>query len=582
MNHTENGKSRILIVDDESLVRNLLSDLLCRNYLCSTVESAEEALSLLEREKFNFVISDINLGGTSGIDLIPLVFKSAPDTVVMMVSGNRTIDSAIESMRVGAFDYIKKPFDLEHIEVAVRRALDHQALLVSKRRHENNLEELVRQRTEQLDYLAYHDILTDLPNRVLFEDRISQALIQAGKDRHLGVLLLSLDRFKEAQDTLGYAAGKEIIREVARRLKKSVNKSATVARFDSNEFAILLTKIKDTQDIINTANNLNKALKKPIAGKETEFHITFSIGISFFPNDGEDAQTLLKNAGAALSRAKDHGSDNYQFYTADMNAKAVKRLTLENNLRRALERDEFEIYYQPKVNINTKKIVGMEALVRWRHPELGFISPSEFIPLAEDTGLIVPLSEWILRHACAQNKLWFDEGFPLNVAVNLSARQFQQQDLAQTILKIIEETGLEPGTLDLEITESSIMKNAEAAIKTLEELKKTGIRISIDDFGTGYSSLGYLKRLPIDILKIDRSFVQDVTSNPDDAALVMAIVTLAHNLRLKVVAEGVETEDQFKFLQLLKCDECQGYLFSEPVTAEKFRKLLDEEIRLAK
>jgi EAL domain-containing protein (putative c-di-GMP-specific phosphodiesterase class I) len=365
-------------------------------------------------------------------------------------------------------------------------------------------------------------------------------------------------------------------------LKKSVNKSATVARFDSNEFAILLTKIKDTQDIINTANNLNKALKKPIAGKETDFHITFSIGISFFPNDGEDAQTLLKNAGAALSRAKDHGSDNYQFYTADMNAKAVKRLTLENNLRRALERDEFEIYYQPKVNINTKKIVGMEALVRWRHPELGFISPSEFIPLAEDTGLIVPLSEWILRQACAQNKLWFDEGFPLNVAVNLSARQFQQQDLAQTILKIIEETGLEPGNLDLEITESSIMKNAEAAIKTLEELKKTGIRISIDDFGTGYSSLGYLKRLPIDILKIDRSFVQDVTSNPDDAARVMAIVTLAHNLRLKVVAEGVETEDQFKFLQLLKCDECQGYLFSEPVTAEKFRKLLDEEIRLAK
>lgn len=576
MNESENRKPSILIVDDEALVRNMLCELLSEKYLCTTAESAAEALSLLKKEKFDLVISDINLGDTNGIELLPRIIEAAPEAVVMMISGNQTIDSPIEAMRVGAFDYIKKPFDLEHIELAVSRALNHHALLAAKRRYENNLEELVRQRTEQLNYLSYHDLVTELPNQSLFDDRFSQALILAGEQSHVGLFLISLDRFKEIQDIIGYPSGKQILQKVAGRLKETVNKRATVARFDGDEFAILLTNIKDIQDVIDITNEINEALKQPIVIGDNEIYLTASIGISIFPNDGEDAQTLLTNANVALSRAEEQGGNNHQFYTSDMNARAVNRLSLENNLRRAIEREEFEVFYQQKMDVSTKNVVGMEALVRWRHPELGFIPPSEFIPLAEDTGLIVPLGEWILQNACDKNKSWHDEGFDLQVSVNLSARQFEQQNLAETIMRITDKTGLNPTCLNLEVTESSVMKNAESSVKTLKKLKESGIGISIDDFGTGYSSLSYLKRLPIDVLKIDRSFVKDVTTNPDDASLVMAIVTLAHNLRLKVVAEGVETEEQLKFLHLLRCDEYQGYLFGKPVSAAEFRKLLDK------
>lgn len=394
-------------------------------------------------------------------------------------------------MRVGAFDYIKKPFNLEHVEVAVRRALNHHSLL----------------------------------------------------------------------------------QEVAKRLKKCSRKGATIARFEGDEFALLLTQI-GIENVVEITNNIFESLKLPFVVEEHEIFITASIGISLSPDDGKDTHTLLKNAGTALSRSKEQGGNSCQFYTADMHSKALKRLALENNLRRALERSEFEVYYQPKIDTNTRQIVGMEALVRWRHPELGLVLPMEFIPLAEDTGLIVPIGEWVLRTACAQSNLWQNEGFDLHVAVNLSARHFQQQNLAETIIGIIKETGLNPCRLNLEITESSIIKNTESAVKTLGELKKVGIKISIDDFGTGYSSLGYLKRLPIDVLKIDKSFIRDVTTSPDDMALVMAIIMLAHNLRLKIVAEGVETEEQLDLLHRLGCDEWQGYLYSKPVSVENFKKLL--------
>lgn len=573
MINPNNTKARILIVDDESSIRDLLWEILGENYVCITAESAEDALSLLHTEKFNLVISDINLGGISGIELIPKVFITAPDAVVMMISGNQTIDSAIEAMRVGAFDYLKKPFDLEHVRVAVQRALSHYSLLEEKRRYENQLEELIKERTARLNYLAYHDVLTDLPNRILFEDRLSQALVPTPENQRTALLLMSLDRFKEARDTLGYSFRDELLQEVAKRLKKCSREGATVAKFEGDEFALLLTRI-DLENVIEITGNIFEAFKLPFVVEEHEIFITADIGISLSPDDGRDTQTLLKNAGVALSRAKEQGGNNYQFYTSDMHSKALKRLALENNLRRALERNEFNVYYQPKIKTDTGRIVGIEALVRWQHPELGLISPSEFIPLAEDTGLIVPIGEWVLRTACAQNNLWHNEGFALHVAVNLSARQFQQQNLAETIIEVVKETGLHPSCLNLEITESSIMKNAESAAETLGELKKAGIKISIDDFGTGYSSLGYLKRLPIDILKIDRSFIRDVTTNPDDMALVMAIIMLAHNLRLKVVAEGVETEEQLDLLHRLGCDEWQGYLCSEPVTAEIFKNLL--------
>jgi diguanylate cyclase (GGDEF)-like protein len=577
--------AHILIVEDELDIRNMVREMLCESYTCTAVGSAEEALLLLQTEKFGLVISDINMGGMSGLEMIPQVRALAQDTVVMMISGEQNIESAIEAMRGGAFDYIMKPFDFQHVEVAVQRALEHQALLEAKHHYENHLEELVRQRTAELNHLAYHDALTDLPNRILFEDRLIQALILAERNHQtLGVLFLSLDRFKKVHDTLGHAIGDRLLQMVAERLRCSAHKGETVARFEGDEFALLLTQIGGTEgeDVIEVIFQINEALELPFIIDDQELFITVSIGISLYPDDGADAPTLLKNADAALYRAREHGGDNYQFYTADLNAKAMKRLTLENSLRRALERSEFEVYYQPVLDINTKKIVGMEALLRWHHPELGVVQPAEFIPLAEDTGMILPIGEWVLRTACTQSKLWQEAGFaPLSVAVNLSARQFEQQNLVEVVARILQETGLNPRDLELELMESSIMQNAEVAVRTLGELKAMGVKIAIDDFGTGYSSLGYLKRLPIDTLKIDRSFVRDVTTDPDDAALVMAIITLAHNLRLKVIAEGVETEDQRRFLHLLRCDEWQGYLFSEPLPVEAFEELLLQEQNLA-
>ncbi|MDQ6786410.1 MAG: EAL domain-containing protein [Acidobacteriota bacterium] len=575
MTDADNEKARILIIDDESLIRNILSDILGENYHCTAVGSAEEALEILRREKFQLVLSDINMGGMSGIEMIPHVHNSAPETVVMMLSAEQTVDTAIEAMRVGAFDYIRKPFDVEHVEAAVSRALEHYSLLKSKSLYENHLEELVAKRTEELNYLAYHDSLTGLPNRNLFEIRLTQAISAGRKSgQMLGILFLSLDRFKKVQDTLGYSAGYDLLKEVAERLKQSVGTGVTIARLDGDEFAVLLPQIEGAPAVEEITGKIVVAMKLPFVIASHEMFSTLSIGISLFPADGADVQTLLKNTSVALSRVREQDGDGYQFFTADMNDKAMRRLSMESSLRRALERDEFEVYYQPKLNVSSEQIVGMEALLRWRHPESGIVAPGEFIPLAEETGLIMPLGEWILRTACTQGKSWQDEGFDLHLSVNLSARQFQQKNLLETINCIIRETGFDSHCLELEVTESSIMKNTEVAIKILKELKETGIRISIDDFGTGYSSLGYLKRLPIDVLKIDKSFVQDIAADPDDTALVMTIITLAHNLRLKVVAEGVETQEQLKFLQLLMCDEWQGYLYSKPVPADAFKQLL--------
>lgn len=577
MTTADNQKARILIIDDESLIRNILSDILSENYDCTSVGSAEEALEILEREKFQLVLSDINMGGMSGIEMIPQVHNYSPETVVMMLSAEQTIDSAIEAMRVGAFDYIRKPFDVEHVEAFVTRALEHYALLQSKTQHDNHLEELISKRTEQLNYLAYHDSLTGLPNRDLFEIRMKQAISTGRRNGQiLGVLFLSLDSFKKLQDTLGYSAGYDLLRQVSARLKQCVGESAIVARFDGDEFAVLLRHAENKQAVVEIIEKIIEAMKLPFLIESHEIFTTLSIGVSIFPADGADVQTLLKNTSVALSHVREQEGDGYLFFTADMNEKALRRLSMESSLRRAIERDEFEVYYQPKLQIGSEQIVGMEALLRWQNPETGMVAPGEFIPLAEETGLIMPIGEWILRTACAQGKSWQDEGFDLHLSVNLSARQFQQKNLLETINKIIVETGFDSHCLELEVTESSIMKNAEVAVSILKELKETGIKISIDDFGTGYSSLGYLKKLPIDVLKIDKSFVQDIVADPDDMALVMTIITLAHNLRLKVVAEGVETDEQLKFLQLLMCDEWQGYLYSKPVSANAFRKLLNE------
>jgi diguanylate cyclase (GGDEF)-like protein len=567
---------KVLIVDDESAIRDLIIQILEPDFDCHTAGSAEEALNILENESFDLVMSDINMGGMSGIELIPKVLELWPDTVIMVLSGNSTIDSAIGAIRGGAFDYIKKPFNIEHVRVAVDRALEHRTLIREKRLYENNLEELVKKRTDELNYLSYYDVLTTLPNRSLFEDRLSQSILLKLEGQQVALLFVALDNFKKIRDTLGHDAGDLILQEAAHRLVSEIAEGSTVARFERDEFAILLPQVANAEEVVEIASWVDNALRRPYRVKENEIFITASIGISLHPEDGKDSRALLKHAASALLSVQESGGDSYSFYADGMNAKALRQLTFESDLRNALDRGEFEMYYQPKLDIRAGKIVGMEALIRWHHPEHGAVSPAEFIPLAEATGFILPIGEWILYTACSQGRAWQKEGHLLSLSVNLSACQFSQPDLAEKIISIVKALDFDCRLLDLEVTESTIMKNPEKGVETLKKLQALGIKISLDDFGTGYSSLSYLKRLPIDILKIDKSFIDDVTENTDDAALVEAIIALAHNLKLKVIAEGVEREDQLQRLYELDCDEWQGFLFSKPLPAKDFRDLLDK------
>lgn len=600
MSESIENRARVLIADDEPQIREILLELLSGDYECHEVSSAEEALALLHTEVFQLVLSDIQMSGMSGLEMVPKVLELMPETVVVMISGEQTAESAIQALRVGAFDYITKPFDLQHVEAAVRRALEHHALLKAKRRYENHLEELVEERTaelaranavlkeqiakleraeERINYLAHYDALTELPNQTLFLAYLSRELSLAEHRRQkLSFIFIALDRFKKFNDTLGHEMGDCLLRSFAERLFESVRGRARVARFGGDEFALLLTDVRDAEEVTLTTKRVQEMLKTPFHLDGHELYVTVSIGISLYPEDGQDIQFLLKNAGAALHRARQQGGNNYQFYTPDMNEKALQRLSLESKLQRALERDEFRVYYQSQVKTDTGRIVGMEALVRWQHPELGLISPSEFIPLAEDTGLIVPIGEWVLRTACEQASKWRRRGVAaFNICVNLSPRQFEQPDLLEVIAGMLRETGLEADCLELELTESLLMKKPESAISTLLGLRKIGVKTAIDDFGLGYSSLNYLKHLPIDVLKIDKSFVREMTTDPKDAAIVMTIISLAHSLEMEVIAEGVETEEQLRFLRLLRCDKVQGYLLNRPSPADEFEHLLFEE-----
>jgi diguanylate cyclase (GGDEF)-like protein/PAS domain S-box-containing protein len=439
-----------------------------------------------------------------------------------------------------------------------------------------------KQTQEKLNHLAYHDALTDLPNQVLFKDRLKQAIALSRRNDQLqAVLLLNLDRFKTINDSLGYTAGDQLLKSVAERLTSCVRESDTVARFGGDEFAILLTQIPRAQDATNVARAIKQTLDQAFLFEDQEIFVSSSVGISLYPNDGRDTAGLLKNAGAALDRAKMQGGNNFQFYTAGGTTRALKQLVLESNLRPGLERSEFIVQYQPQVDIRGFHLVGMEALVRWQHPSLGLLYPNEFIPLAEDNGLIILLGDWVMRTACAQNKLWQDAGLtPLTLSVNFSARQFQQPTFIADVARILKDTNLDPRWLELELTESSIMKDPEEAIEKLHELKLMGIKVAIDDFGTGYSSLNYLKRFPIDTLKIDKTFVSDVCKDPHDTAIVRAIINLGHALDLTVIAEGVETKEQLQYLTALECDVVQGFLFSKALSVAAFEELLVEQRRV--
>jgi diguanylate cyclase (GGDEF)-like protein/PAS domain S-box-containing protein len=441
----------------------------------------------------------------------------------------------------------------------------------------NDVTDLIRYQ-EQLEYQANYDSLTRLPNRNLLRDRLQHALIVAQRHhKGVAVVFIDLDGFKNVNDSLGHSVGDRLLSVVAERLARCTRTSDTVARHGGDEFVIVMTDTVDEQSLIAWMERVRASISEPVWLDGTELYVGCSMGASLFPQDGEDAETLMKKADLAMYRAKDMGRNTFQFYQPEMNASAGARLNLERRLRRALRDNEFLLHYQPQVDIVTGQIVGMEALVRWRDPEVGLIPPSSFIPLAEECGLIGPLSEWVLREACRQNRAWQDEGLPpARVSVNLSARQFQQHDIAKLVTQVLAETGLEPQYLELELTESTIMRNAEEAVTMLNALHALGIGLAIDDFGTGYSSLSYLHRFPLDTLKIDRSFISGASGGESGMEIARTIMPLAKNLRLDVVAEGVETEEQVRELKKLECKYAQGFFFSKPLSRHEAEALLTE------
>jgi diguanylate cyclase (GGDEF)-like protein len=436
--------------------------------------------------------------------------------------------------------------------------------------------------------MAYYDGLTGLPNRALFEECLKQRLLMNERQKaKTAVMFIDVDDFKRVNDTLGHSYGDKLLKKIAERLNSNTRKSDSITRHRENdmysrrggdEFTVMLSVIKEFEDAAVVAGRIIHAMSDPFMLDGREILVTVSIGIAIYPDDGEDVDTILKNADAAMYDAKERGKNNYQYYRHSMNANTLERLNIEGDIKKALERGEFILHYQPQVDTFTRKVVGVEALIRWKHPEKGMVSPLDFIPVAEQTGLIIPISDWVVETACRQNRIWQEEGVAdIPVSVNLTSHQFQQKNFIKNLIDLLEKTGLPPQSLHLEITESTLMKNTEMSFVNLYELSHLGLSMIIDDFGTGYSSLSYLKRFPIHAIKIDRSFVKDINTSADDAAIASAIISMAHTMNIKVVAEGVETEEQLTFLQERGCDEIQGYLFSRPLPADEITTYLVKE-----
>jgi diguanylate cyclase (GGDEF)-like protein len=537
----------------------------------TVVPDIPEAKRRAMREPFDLVL--VGLHGPDGQGLDPLRGLAAqiagiPILLLSDLDGEALAHTAVQ--RGAAQDYLVKeqlaPGLLEH---AVLYALERGRMLAA-----------IRALRQKENPPSCFDRLTHLPNRQTFYDRLADAITRARQqNRMVAVLLLNLEGFKLVHNTLGPSVGDPLMQSIAGRLLGSVPGTVPgqdlVARLSGDEFAILLSDTPAMKDVAMAAERILEAFNRPFVLNGLEFFISTTIGVSLYPFDGMDADSMVHNADIALRRSKEQGSNSYQFYLPAVNDQFLTRLELQNSLRIALARDEFLVYYMPQIDVATGRIVSMEALARWRHPTLGLVQPNDFIPLAEESGLILPIGERVLRSACAQAREWQVAGLPpIRVSVNVSARQFQHQNPAALVSKVLSDTGLAPAHLELEITESTLMKDADGALATLRALKETGVHLAIDDFGTGYSSLSYLRFFPIDSLKVDRSFVREVTTRPDDAAIVSAIIAMAHSLKLKVIAEGVEHEAHLEWLHAAKCDEVQGYHISKPVPADAAARLL--------
>ena len=585
----------LLLVDDEEDIGAALTRLLRPyGYKILRAKSGQEGLALLTQNEVGVVVSDQRMPVMTGVEFLTQVRELYPDTVRIVLSGYADLDSVTEAINRGAiYKFLTKPWDNETLCANIMEAFRHYELTREKEQlmqeiqsandllAQVNLEwaDAVLQRDDQIKHISYYNPLTDLPNRRLFLERLDQELAHAQRDdRLVAVMFTNLDRFQQINSSFGHHAGDLLLQAVAGRLREHVRAGDTVAHLGGDEFGFILTEIKSAQCAADVAQELIDAVaREPVAVDGKEIFVTVCIGISLYPFDGIEADALMKNAGVALHHAKAVGGNRFRYYAAQMNATAWQHLAMQTELHHALEREEFVLHYQPKVDVASGKIIGMEALLRWQSPVRGLVAPGEFIALLEETGLILPVGAWALDTACQQAQAWQQAGLSAaRMAVNLSVLQFRQPDFAGTVRNILEKSGLarNAGALELELTESMLVKDMEGTVALLEELHEMGVRLSIDDFGTGYSCLSYLKHLPIDHLKIDQSFVCNLAEDDKDAAIVNAIITLAHGLGLNVIAEGVETVEQLICLKTMQCDEAQGYLFCRPVPAAEMTLLL--------
>ena len=560
-------QARVLIVDDDRGMRFAIRKVLENDgYRVDEVQNGEQALMYCERFMPDLVLMDAIMPEMDGFKACSEMqaLPGGKDLPVLILTALNDEISIGRAFAAGATDYISKPVNFAVLRKRISRLLQA-----------SHAEKHIRK-------LAYNDTLTGLPNRTLFTEKLSQVIAQSTPDRMVAVLFLDLDRFKLINDTFGHDAGDLLVKVVAERLQGCVRQGDVVSRFGGDEFTIILDRVKSFAVVKTIVSKIHQTLSRPFVFLGKEMHVSSSIGISMYPNDGDNIGTLLKNADIAMYRAKGKGNC-YEFYEQNMEQDVARRLGIESDLRGAIERNEMLVYYQPQQDLVTNELIGMEALVRWQHPKQGMMNPLEFISLAEETGQILELGEWVMKTACVQLKTWLDQGVPpMRVAVNLAARQLDNGDIVERVAATIMETGLPPELLELEITESTIMENAEKVIVTLDRLKTMGVKLAVDDFGTGYSSLSYLKRFPIDLLKIDRAFVSDITTNKVDADIVTTIIALSHSLNVKVIAEGVETEEQKALLAREGCDSMQGYLFGRPVPPDEFeRQFLHKKISQA-
>jgi diguanylate cyclase (GGDEF)-like protein len=559
----------LLLIEDNSGDARLLQEMLNEQEVQTTtlrrVTTMREAEDYLAAHAVDIIILDLGLPDAQGLEALRRTHAVAPHLPTVVLTGRDDEELARQALQEGAQDYlIKGQIEARGLVRALRYAVDRKAM-----------EEKARALSLQIVHTAEHDSLTGLPNRVLLTDRVGQALAFAA--RHKGkaaVLFLDLDGFKRVNDSLGHSTGDKLLRSVADRLESCVRAGDTVSRQGGDEFVVLLSEVDKPEAAAVIAKRMLEAVKEPHAIEGEILHITTSIGLSIFPEDGLTADILIKNADTAMYQAKEMGRQSYRFFTATMNERAVERQALEEGLRLALQRGEMALHYQPKINLQSGEVCGAEALLRWTHPVRGQVSPATFIPIAEESGLIRSIGDWVLREACRQAQAWVEAGLTLGtIAVNVSAGQFLDQQFPDRLLGILEETGLDPSLLELEITESVLMKRIESTAFTLQAIREKGVRISIDDFGTGYSCLSYLQKFPVDILKIDQSFVHKIGEG-NQGVLVAAIIDMARALKLRVIAEGVETPGQLEFLVQLACDEGQGYYFSRPVVPEQFAMML--------